>query len=254
MALMPKLEMRQGQQLVMTPQLQAIKLLQLSNIELSQFVETELERNPLLERDETGASGDTASEQGPSAEDAASAERSSAEPAGDASIGDSGSDDGGGDAALDSADTWLQSQTSVATSTAELDVDSDTMFPHASTSDLGAEAAGAQDPGWASMRSSGQGSEDEANLEAYVANDISLKDHLRQQLSIAIPEGADRLIATNLVDLTDDAGRRSIRPACSPARSRNAWHCNSRTRTATTRKLRACSTIWHCSRPTIWRA
>ena len=53
MALAPKLELRQGQQLVMTPQLQqAIRLLQLSNIELCTFVETELERNPLLERDE----------------------------------------------------------------------------------------------------------------------------------------------------------------------------------------------------------
>ena len=47
MALSAKLEMRQGQQLVMTPQLQqAIRLLQLSNMELGQFVETELERIP----------------------------------------------------------------------------------------------------------------------------------------------------------------------------------------------------------------
>jgi RNA polymerase sigma-54 factor len=53
MALSPRLEMRQGQSLVMTPQLQqAIKLLQLSNIELAEFIETELERNPLLERQE----------------------------------------------------------------------------------------------------------------------------------------------------------------------------------------------------------
>ena len=53
MALAPKLELRQGQQLVMTPQLQqAIRLLQLSNVELCTFVEAELERNPLLERDE----------------------------------------------------------------------------------------------------------------------------------------------------------------------------------------------------------
>ena len=38
----------------MTPQLQqAIRLLQLSNIELCTYVEAELERNPLLERDET---------------------------------------------------------------------------------------------------------------------------------------------------------------------------------------------------------
>ena len=55
MALSPKLEMRQGQQLVMTPQLQqAIRLLQFSNFELNAFVDAELERNPLLERDERG--------------------------------------------------------------------------------------------------------------------------------------------------------------------------------------------------------
>ena len=53
MALSHRLELRQGQGLVITPQLQqAIKLLQLSNIELDAFVEAELERNPLLQRDE----------------------------------------------------------------------------------------------------------------------------------------------------------------------------------------------------------
>ena len=51
------LDMRQGQSLVMTPQLQqAIKLLQLSNHELSEFVEAEIERNPLLNKaEEEGA-------------------------------------------------------------------------------------------------------------------------------------------------------------------------------------------------------
>ena len=49
----PRLDLRQSQTLVMTPQLrQAIKLLQYSNIEVASFVEEELERNPLLERDE----------------------------------------------------------------------------------------------------------------------------------------------------------------------------------------------------------
>src|SRR3712207_1833477 len=53
MALMQRLEMRQGQALVMTPQLlQAIKLLQLSHLDLAAYVEAELERNPLLERAE----------------------------------------------------------------------------------------------------------------------------------------------------------------------------------------------------------
>src|SRR5664279_5141674 len=51
MALTQRLQMRQSQALVMTPQLmQAIKLLQLSNLDLSAYVEGELEKNPLLER------------------------------------------------------------------------------------------------------------------------------------------------------------------------------------------------------------
>ena len=51
-----RLEIRQGQSLVMTPQLQqAIKLLQLSNIELAEYCESELEKNPLLERDDREA-------------------------------------------------------------------------------------------------------------------------------------------------------------------------------------------------------
>ena len=51
MALSQKLELRQSQALVMTPQLmQAIKLLQLSNLDLTAYVEAELEQNPLLER------------------------------------------------------------------------------------------------------------------------------------------------------------------------------------------------------------
>src|SRR5215208_359255 len=51
MALSQRLEFRQSQALVMTPQLmQAIKLLQLSNLDLTAYVEGELEKNPLLER------------------------------------------------------------------------------------------------------------------------------------------------------------------------------------------------------------
>jgi RNA polymerase sigma-54 factor len=55
MGLGPRLELRQSQQLVMTPQLQlAIKLLTLTNVELEGWIGEELERNPLL------ASGDAA--------------------------------------------------------------------------------------------------------------------------------------------------------------------------------------------------
>src|SRR6185436_17137848 len=53
MALTPRLDLRQQQALVMTPQLQqAIKLLQMTNLELAEYVETELEQNPMLERED----------------------------------------------------------------------------------------------------------------------------------------------------------------------------------------------------------
>ncbi len=70
MALKPTLELRQGQTLVMTPQLQqAIRLLQMSNLDLSAYVETELERNPLLESDETVADAPAEPAEAAAAED-----------------------------------------------------------------------------------------------------------------------------------------------------------------------------------------
>lgn len=53
MALGPRLDLRQSQSLVMTPQLQqAIKLLALSNLEIEAFIGEALEANPLLEMGE----------------------------------------------------------------------------------------------------------------------------------------------------------------------------------------------------------
>jgi RNA polymerase sigma-54 factor len=64
MTISQRLELRQGQSLVMTPQLQqAIKLLQMSNQELTAYVEREIDENPLLERDD--ADGDANGEAGP---------------------------------------------------------------------------------------------------------------------------------------------------------------------------------------------
>lgn len=55
MSLAPRLDLRQSQSLVMTPQLQqAIKLLALSNLEVEGFIAEEIERNPLLEAPRTG--------------------------------------------------------------------------------------------------------------------------------------------------------------------------------------------------------
>src|SRR5689334_19437704 len=83
MALSQRLEFRQTQALVMTPQLrQAIKLLQLSSLDLAAYVEGELERNPLLER----ADDDEAP--------APAAEAESDASAGEGSQGDQGDNDG----------------------------------------------------------------------------------------------------------------------------------------------------------------
>jgi RNA polymerase sigma-54 factor len=81
MALVQRLDIRQGQALVMTPQLQqAIKLLQLSNIELNAYVEGEVEQNPLLERDESSPDGpEPAAAEAPAAPEAAAPDEASHE-------------------------------------------------------------------------------------------------------------------------------------------------------------------------------
>ena len=64
MALTPKLEIRQSQSLLMTPQLrQAISLLQMSNLELNSLIENELASNPLLEREDEHLNNNIPSEQ-----------------------------------------------------------------------------------------------------------------------------------------------------------------------------------------------
>jgi RNA polymerase sigma-54 factor len=58
MALGPRLDLRQSQSLVMTPQLQqAIKLLALSNLEIETFIGEALDANPLLEVGEAPGAG-----------------------------------------------------------------------------------------------------------------------------------------------------------------------------------------------------
>lgn len=83
MALGPRLDLRQSQSLVMTPQLQqAIRLLAASNLEIETYLAEALEANPLLDAGEIGR--DEASEAEP--------------PPGDA---EPGADSSGGDGALD---------------------------------------------------------------------------------------------------------------------------------------------------------
>src|SRR5262250_3007606 len=96
MALTQRLEFRQSQSLVMTPQLmQAIKLLQLSNLDLSAFVEEELERNPLLERANDGPEAPVAGEPSEASGSYAEGDDSSGGEAGSFGEGSFGEEGGG---------------------------------------------------------------------------------------------------------------------------------------------------------------
>jgi RNA polymerase sigma-54 factor len=182
MAINAKLELRQTHSLVMTPQLQqAIKLLQLSNIELATFVEGELERNPLLEEAEAD---------GPSGSDEPTA---AAKDDDSSDVSESGDD---GD--------WLNLETGNDSGrTEDLDADPQDVFPDAETFTPGAVT----DSGWSGLTQGPRGDGDEAaNLEAYVAEEKTLRDHLTEQLTLAFSDPARRLIGQHLIDMTDEAG------------------------------------------------
>jgi len=198
MALTARLELKAGQQLVMTPQLQqAIKLLQLSNIELNQFVETELERNPLLERDDGDPPVNGAAE-------LASANGATANGAGETSALNGSSDTSVAHSDSGADDTWVEMSKSDADPTGTLDTDYDNVYPDTSNADFTTDLAGSA---WSSARPVSSGFTDEnTNLEAYVASSLSLKDHLAQQLPLSLTDGADRLIGQYLIDLIDEAG------------------------------------------------
>jgi RNA polymerase sigma-54 factor len=191
MALSAKLELRQSQSLVITPQLQqAIKLLQLSNLELEAYVEHELEQNPLLERDERPR-------------DASGAIASGAEAAGPApDQTPAGTQPQAAAEGLEFEGAALSSL--LGDPQGELDTDFGNVFPEAdSPSGL------SMDSGWSSLRSnSGAASfaELENGVEALAAGGGSLREHLMEQLHLAVADPARRLIGEHLIDMVDDAG------------------------------------------------
>ena len=179
MALTAKLELRQGQQLVMTPQLQqAIRLLQLSNYELAEFVDGELERNPLLERDEPAPLAKSPEEQMPV------------------------------NSAEASEENWLDLRQPVQDPSGGLDTDFGNVFQDGGTGEPVASGPLMQNGlGWAGVsQRMNNGGDEENNLEAYVANEISLRDYLGAQLPLVLSEPVERLIGQYLIDLVDDAG------------------------------------------------
>ena len=168
MALSARLEIRQGQGLVITPQLQqAIKLLQMSSMELDAFVEAELERNPLLQRDE----------------------------------GESGPDEAPVEAV--SLETVADSE-----ARAELDVSHDDASPgeHATgdAPEPAADAGGAVD--WSRAGKGGSFDNDGEGLDGSIAREKSLSEHLHDQLVVAGLSPAESAIAGVLIDAVDEGG------------------------------------------------
>jgi RNA polymerase sigma-54 factor len=178
MALTQRLEFRQSQALVMTPQLmQAIKLLQLSNLDLSAYVEGELERNPLLERtgEGSGEANQPGEGQAPAGAEAHEPEWPKADVNGSAAI-------------EDSFDTGIEN-----------------VFPDAGEAQRPAPSEPAAYSEWAGVGSGGR-EDGDYNLEAFVSAERTLSDHLAEQLTLAIADPARRMIGQHLIDLVDEAG------------------------------------------------
>ena len=165
MALGARLEIRQGQGLVITPQLQqAIKLLQMSNLELDAFVEGELESNPLLQREDPDE-GETPAVEAP------------VEP---------------------------EFETAAA---AELDAAPDDVAPGERLGGEAPEAAYETGAGVDWSRAGGGGHEGETQaLEAMARRNITLAEHLSDQLALCMLPPTVALVAGVLIDALDEAG------------------------------------------------
>jgi RNA polymerase sigma-54 factor len=178
MAVTQRLEIRQGQSLVMTPQLQqAIKLLQLSNLELADYVEQELESNPLLERDER-------------------------EPVGH----DERMQDGEAPAENESLESALAREDF--TKADDMDTGHDDMYVDTARADAPEQAPSNNDHSlsdWTQVKS-GPRPEGEDSLEGTLAEAATLKDHLEDQLAIAGLDSSRRMIGAAIIDSIDEAG------------------------------------------------
>jgi RNA polymerase sigma-54 factor len=196
MALTTKLVMRQGQTLVMTPQLlQAIKLLQFSNMELTAFVQEELERNPLLERAEDMPDLHEPAFDGGVDRDKSPAELMAAQDFNEASEADWNSDSFATDRGALEA--------SLGTELSNSFDDDRAPTPKEQTGLI--EDSGLSATSWTGASSRSEDGE-AANLEAYVAAETNLRDHLETQLALATTDPVDRIIGQALISSIDDTG------------------------------------------------
>jgi RNA polymerase sigma-54 factor len=182
MSLSLRLDLRQSQSLVMTPQLQqAIKLLQLSNLELAAYVEGELEQNPLLERqvEPEPAGPDVAPDLTP--DEVASAGGAEHELNGSLDLTAAGEPGDGWSGSPD--DGWPEPVPE--RELAGLGVSGVVPFGRGGSTDFGDQAM---------------------DLEARLSRPKTLREHLIEQLQLDCPAGPERLIGLHLIDLLDDAG------------------------------------------------
>ena len=172
MALSPRLEVRQAQSLTLTPQLmQSIRLLQLSHLELNMFVEAELLRNPLLERDDGAEAGE-----------------------GDIEVPEAIAEISAYEDTVDHGER-IQSADSIASS---YDTEVENVFPEQSAQD-------APDLSGSWSERGGEGGE-APDIDQYVASRPSLSEHLSEQINYIVTDPAERLIARFLTDSLTDAG------------------------------------------------
>ncbi|PHS26923.1 MAG: RNA polymerase sigma-54 factor [Robiginitomaculum sp.] len=177
-----RLEVRQGQSLVMTPQLQqAIKLLQMSNFELSAYVEDELLRNPLLER----SKGD--------GQDGEGAEPPVADHT-EASLGE----------------VSIDTESSTSTKAAADAVDADFESTYATSREDAGEQRQSSTDRINSMSGSGGGMSGAESISTIIeqtaTRDKTLAEHLSEQLALTSFDPKDRLMAAGLIALVDDDG------------------------------------------------
>ncbi|MEM1288983.1 MAG: RNA polymerase factor sigma-54 [Pseudomonadota bacterium] len=173
MALSPKLVLRQSQTLAITPQLmQAIKLLQLSTLELNAYIETELGKNPLLEREET------------------------TEQASDSALSNDPDDSTASDR-LETGD-WAESELEVSAEAIadKFDAPADSLFPEDLDQSLPISRTGGSDAE----------SDPRAFLENLAETGQSLHDHLANQLGEYVDGQTDRLVGMTVIDEIDENG------------------------------------------------
>jgi RNA polymerase sigma-54 factor len=189
MSLAPRLDLRQSQSLVMTPQLQqAIKLLALSSLEIEAFVAEAIEKNPLLEVASGDAAGGRASDTDNSGPEDA--------PMPTSQSGERSSDDilnGGDMAASEAMDVDFTAET----------------FHHDSASDSVSTGASSGADGMLGLSGAGAGSggdySEGPDFDSFAAADLSLREHLLAQAGASL-SGMPLFLVQQLIDQIEPTG------------------------------------------------